>query len=422
MPLTAVAFFVAALLFYYRGVYTAPAIPAPSPYDIQSPVLEYAAPAPELSKAAHGRAVVFDASHRNRFSPREISVLTSQIASRGYTVQIAGNFSSLSTAEHTKILESALREANSLVVISPNAAYTPEEVTLVRQFVERGGRLLLIGDPTRENQINSLADAFGIYFRSDYLYSLSDYQLNYQYIRIRDFRPDEITQGLQQISLYSASSIISDGPGLAVASDITRSSLVHQPGPYYPLVRSAAGQVVAISDSTFMVPPQDKVADNGRLVSNLASYLTQPSRRYTLSDFPEFFQGDPQVLLAQPELFADGRKLQGILTDLGVVSQMRGTEDPSRDMVFLGLFEDAPRVAQYLEPAGVRIGTHVTTPAGAFPRQEMAVLVLYRSQGRHVLVGLADTPDILSNLVDSLRPNSDFRQGVVDELVGVYPR
>jgi ABC-type uncharacterized transport system. len=46
-------------------------------------------------------------------------------------------------------LEEALRPASALVVVAPGRAFSPPEVAAVRRFVARGGRLLLVADPTR---------------------------------------------------------------------------------------------------------------------------------------------------------------------------------------------------------------------------------------------------------------------------------
>ena len=46
--------------------------------------------------------------------------------------------------------------------------------------------MLLIGDPTRDNQLNRLAERFSITFQPDYLYNTLEYDLNFQRIFMSD--------------------------------------------------------------------------------------------------------------------------------------------------------------------------------------------------------------------------------------------
>ena len=46
-------------------------------------------------------------------------------------------------------LAEKLRRADSFAVILPQVAYTETEAALVKQFVQKGGKLLLVSDPAR---------------------------------------------------------------------------------------------------------------------------------------------------------------------------------------------------------------------------------------------------------------------------------
>ena len=65
----------------------------------------------------------------------------------------------------------------------------------MERFVDKGGKLLLVSDPTRPNQINVLAKKFGLEFRPDYLYNTVEYDQNFRHIFVRDFQPDALTNG-----------------------------------------------------------------------------------------------------------------------------------------------------------------------------------------------------------------------------------
>jgi hypothetical protein len=416
--LFAVAFFLGAYFFFYRGGYDSPpAIPIPLE-KIVPPSSSFTS-FTEVPPIQRGLLLV-DATHRNDFTKEEIGTLLSRVADRGYAVEFLGNFRSVDSRIRLELLEAGLRQADTFAVILPGDPYSQQEGDAVARFVRKGGKVLLLADPGRFHQINSLAERFGIAFQPDYLYNVVQYDLNFQDIFVSHFRPDELTRGLSQIVLYTAGSIKSSGPALAFTDGNTRSSLIQRGEPYYPLVRGSEGQVVGISDLTFMIPPQNSILSNDRLVSNIADYLTASVRAFELTDFPHFFQGQVDILLGRSSLFTVGTELKSILTDFQLGSEIRGVEDLTRNAVYLGLYEDAPDVAQYLDVARVRVADTLRTPfTPDIPLVGTGIILLHRGQERHILVILGDSPGTLAELVKRLG-SGNFRDGLVADFVGVY--
>ena len=415
--------FAAAFLVFYRGNYAGP----------PNGEMEYAPPAvvsaadgtqwtPSVGERAGG-LVLLDTLHSNGFSSREILTLRTRVVAQGYDLELLGNFARVSVAERRTQLAERLREADSLVVITPLLAYSAGEVDLIEDFVRKGGKLVMVSDPGRRDQMNTLAQRFGVQFRPDYLFNQVENSQNYQNIFVRDFRPDELTAGLDTVVLYTAGSITSSGPGLAVADASTESVVAENNGDLYVMARAANRNVVAISDFTFMIPPQDSTLDNDRLLSNIIDYVTTSDRVFDLADFPHFYRTGPddgvQVLLGRPELLGSGAKLKNGLEDYGISADIQGTEDVSRDTVFLGLHDDALQVRQYLQAAGVRVDDMVGMPFGLeLDPAGTAVTVLDREGGRHVLILLADTPAVLDRAVTRLL-SGGFRSDLVSEVTGV---
>ncbi len=425
VPVLAVIVFAASYFYFYTGSgYSAP----PSP---EAPVAHLTAPVSTVGvfedrpRVSRGTLVV-DGLHGNNTSRAELSAFLSLVADRGYDVKILGEsarfggFLSSKPSVSFKRLEEELRGADSLLVAVPQDRYSPDEVDLVEEFVARkGGKLLLIGDTTRRNELNTLAGRFGVSFQPDYLFNTVEYDLNFQNVIVRDFLPSEITRGVGQISLYSTTSIKGPKPGLAVADGNTRSSMSESPGPFYPLVQAGDGRALALGDLTFMVPPRNSVLDNNRLLANIADFLTESEREFTLSDFPHFFRGGVDILLGSPELLdlasSLGKSIPG--------STVSPAEDISRDAVFLGLYEDAAEVAQYLQLAGVQVdgieGSLRTPFTVDMDTGGTGVALLHGTDDRSVLVVLADSQKSLGKLVDQLQFGG-FRDGLVGDLVGVY--
>ena len=438
-PAVALAFFIAALFYYYRGNYDAPPSEAVAIQDLTPPVSTFTtlAEPPPL----HDGTLVVDAAHSNGFTQAELSAFLSTVAARGYSLDFLGELSvsrgfggfggfdgggSLGASERLGLLEEKLRGADSLVVIQPDDSYSKEEADLVERFVtEKGGRLLLIADPSRDHQINSLAERFGITFRPDYLYNQVEYDLNYQNIYVSDFRPDELTDGLGRIALYTAGSLESFGGGLAISDANTKSTVVETIEPLYPMVKADQGGVVALADLTFMVPPQNTILDNPRLIANIADFLTTSQREFHLADFPHFFgrqDGQVDILLGRSSLLNAGSQMKNVLSGFQLESQIQGVENLNRDTVYLGLYDDAFNVAQYLQLAGIQIdgkGDLRTLFTPAIGRDGTAVAVLHRSGQRRVLVILGDTAEEVAGVLDRLG-SGDFRDGLVGDFVGVY--
>ena len=419
------AFLVVYFYFYGVGGYDAP---PPTVLPIEG----ITAPSSELrlfdeSPLIQKGTLLIDGIHGNDFTKSELAALISRVNDRGYEVEFMGtvgrfgNFSSLSESPRLTLMTEKLRRADSLAVILPIDDYTPEEVDLVERFILRkGGKVLLLADPTRRHQINSLAERFGLSFQTDYLYNTTDYDLNFQNVFISNFREDEVTKGLEKIALYTAGSIRTPNPGLAFTDGGTHSSMLEQIEPFYPLVKAAEGRVLALSDFTFMIPPRNAILDNNKLISNIADYLTSSQRSFELADFPGFFKDDVDILLGNSELFDVGGDLKDGLAAFRINAEVRGVEDITKDMVYVGLYEDSADVAQYLELAGLGVDDVIRTPfTPDIQREDTAIIMLNSGPERQVLVILGDSESALRDVVVRLSRGS-FRDGLVGDFVGVY--
>ena len=422
LPIFAAAAFGAAFFFFYRGSYdppprvdipfqqiTAPRVPSGAFVD---------SPAAQVRKGL----LLVDALHGNAFAENEIITLSSRVANRGYDVELIGGTLDRINGSLQQ-LEEKLRRADSFLVILPQQPYSEAEAALVERFVRKGGKLLLVSDPSRPQQINTLAARFGLDFQPDYLYNVVEYDLNFRHILVREFQPHELTAGLDAITLYAAGSIRSSGPGLAFTDSNTRSSVVETTESLYPIAWGDRRNVLAIADFTFMVPPQNSLLDNDKLVSNIADYLTSSEREYDLADFPHFYQVGPEngidILLGQPSLWDIGVEVRNGLAAYGLSSRIRGVEDLSRDTVFLGLYEDALQMDQYLQAAGIRVDDTLGAPfAPDLDPEGTALTVLDQDQDRRVLIVLADTPETLTGAVARLLAG-EFRDDLVSDFVGV---
>lgn len=251
-------------LFYYRGFYIAPPSEMPSYEQIVAP-LEPSTDYTDEYEQGEG-TVLLDLAHDSAFGVEELNVLTSQLISRGLTIEF------FSVGDD---LEEELSEANAFIVVCPQEKFSKEERETVEEFVSSGGKLLLIADPTRPSKINSISLKFGLIFEPDYLYNMKENDANFRNIFIAEFKESEITKDLEKIALYTAGSITSANC-TAFVDQNTFSSLIETRKELSPMALANGSKVLAIYDLTFITEPYNGILDNNKLISNIANWLASP--------------------------------------------------------------------------------------------------------------------------------------------------
>ena len=408
--------FLAPTVYFYRGLYQPPPAPSPAWGKLISP----STPAPYSESTPQTRAgtLLLDLAHDNSFSLEEVAPLLERLLVRGYTI----DYLKVERKEEVdEKLEEGLRRADALAVILPRQAFTPPQVELVVKFVGKGGKVLLVSDPTRTVDLDALASPFGLVFQKDYLYNLKENDGNFRNIYVRDFASHPITQGLGRIALYATSSISPSTLGLARTSPDSQSSLLSGPGPYSPLALS--GRVLGIGDLTFMMEPYNSIGDNNRLVSNIADWLTTSQRSFLLEDFPHFLRGPVTVGLGREEALEAGLKMRGLLQALGKDSRVQSYS--SGDSLFLGLLLDAGAIKEALQAAKITVETKDKTVlslkvAGLGDVYKEGTSLLYLPEkGNPALIILSDTPENLKEVVAELESGA-FRQGQVSDRLAIH--
>lgn len=317
--------------------------------------------------------VLLDRAHDNDFNLSEIGFLDSRLSARGFEL-IPFNGGDLA---------GALRPVNAFVIIAPLDTYSMEEVRVVKDFVDRGGRLLMVGDPTRflvgfeedavsltytidndDIPLNSLANAFDIAFQGDYLYNTAESEGNYRNIILKQtgFGENRLLDGLLQLAFYGSHSIQvgPEGERLLTADSGTWSSATDRPGELALGVTSGDRQVVALGDIDFLAEPYYTVYDNGRFIAQLADFLVEDDREYVLADFPYFFEDEIQLVFAGrpdlgPDAFDEIIALQGAFRQTSKDLTLAAEPADDQDILYLGLYNQAEELADILEEAGVTL-------------------------------------------------------------------
>jgi hypothetical protein len=374
--LIALLLFLAPVAYRYLRYYGLPGTTASSlPQFNPANILPVATPSgfdfvddPEVG---HG-FVLLDQAHGNDFVAAEIASLDARLAARGYNM--------LSYTGDDE-LAAALRPASALVVIAPMQHFSSDEVRAVSDFVNRGGHLLLIGDPTRfqvafeeselgfsvninndDLPLNDLANEFGIVFRGDYLYNTTAGESEGNYRNIVLDRPafaeERLAEELEQIVFYGSHSLeVSAGAEpLFTSGTNTWSSQTQRSGELVLAATGGAGRVLALGDLTFLADPYNRVSDNARFIAHVADFLVEPARDYILADFPYTFdQPVDVVFLGNPALgpsaFSNIGRLQEQFALAGQQLTIRSEPQEDHDTLYLGLFSQASDLSGLLDRA-----------------------------------------------------------------------
>lgn len=232
-----------------------------------------------------GRVLV-DLSHGNTVSWLDLDVLSGKLVEKGVPLAFTKSW---------RDIEDNLHNSSALIVATPTSAYTDREARIIEDYVEKGGILILFFDPSVEYvsipslayPINTLASRFNIYFAAGYLYNQVEnfgfYRNIYAYIA-EEAVGNPIVSNVSRIALFTATHIYSPNPALAYTSSNTYSSTAEKPGRYIVAVygRRGSGLVIAFSDLTFLQEPYCYIADNLKLIENIASIIarnTPPAER-----------------------------------------------------------------------------------------------------------------------------------------------
>ncbi len=308
--------------------------------------------------------VVVDYSHSNAFFIEELNTLFSKVVARGFSVEVLLN-PELAEEEEPQGLADKLRYAKALVLPVPRIEYTADEVLAIENFVERGGRVFIIGDPTRTvvvEALNSIASSFGIIFSNDYLYSLENNDNNYRNVVYTNFSDSPITAGLDDSSkviLYSGSSVNAPGYEVILGDDSVESSTSEGGRERAAAVLTTEGQVLAIGDLTFFGEPYSAAENNGTLINNIADFLTSGQPEFKLTDFPIFFNTNVDIVFDDPLIFNNQFENAATLKEfleaedhtVNFVNEM-GNEN---DVIFVGRYDAPENVAEFLEAANIAI-------------------------------------------------------------------
>jgi hypothetical protein len=349
-------------LWFYQGFYfRSPFDQAPDYEKFMVPLPTLATqPAPEFIEKGFSKKVLIDYAHTNRFNLAEIDSLTQALLHLNASIELD---------KDGKELTNKLQGADAYVIIAPTTAFNIESIRTVEKFVKRGGRLLIVADPTRtyqnyyvdvQNSIlyaNQVVDPFRIAFKTDYIYSITHNEGNYRNVFAIPAEKNKLNHDIDNIVFYGAHPLTGVLVPLLKGDKTTLASGTDQGGDSVMAASSMDGRVLALGDMGFMVTPYHQVADNHRLVLNIAEFLAGESRPRSITDFPNLFTR-PVVILETEDLNKD-KNLLVELSSLQSAYESQGLEiaisrqpEEGKDLLILGIYPSSPVLSNYLLSSG----------------------------------------------------------------------
>ena len=411
-------------LWFYEGIFPHEAtVSIPDYVELSAPIAPLGAePAEEEISKATGKVVVVDWAHENQFYISELEEMVNALVERGAEIEIIQS----DFLNPGLPLYERLKYATAYVSITPNKIFSDTDVQLLSRFVNRGGRLLVISDPTRREEsfgysigsvtaANSLLAPFDLSFSDDYLYNLIENEGNYRNVLFSYFGEDTLTEGLSTVAFYGVRSIITKtGTPLIIGDQNTLSSRTDTSGEWAAAARSLDGRVIAIGDLTFLTPPYDQVADNPLLTTRLVDFLLGGEKLRDLSDFPYLFNQPVAILKTETfDLAAETlwsiMGVQGTLTSQGLPLTLVSEPSSDMDLIIFDLYSPSEDVQPYLElfedvvlPIDAEDGFLTVPCFGGINPAGIGLVLLSRAEERTTLVLLAETNDELLTLAEML--------------------
>jgi eukaryotic-like serine/threonine-protein kinase len=144
--------------------------------------------------------------------------------SSGFANLLQQNGYSISKLTGPTITADELKGYDVLIIMTPYRNFTDEEVDTIKEFVNNGGGLLLVGstwgnrDGDENFSFNKIARGFGVSFANNEVLTDTQHYLFFSYfVKVADLRPSPITSNITEYYSILGTYIKDPGPSTAVA-------------------------------------------------------------------------------------------------------------------------------------------------------------------------------------------------------------
>jgi hypothetical protein len=224
---------------------------------------------------------------------RSVSPLVSALVENGHEVV----FYDGGPTSNVK-LSQTLEDADAFLTVG-SATYTPTERNTLEQFVDGGGRTLIVSNPGSTGDVAQIASAGGLYTDPGYLYNLEQNDNNHLGVYAEPAGDSSLTDGVDRVVLRGATPVgSSSGDAVLETTNGTTLSTTRKAGTYGVAARN--DNVAVIGDAAFLTPENVHRVDNDVLAGNLADFLVTGEEPTTEFGTDSGIGGPNQPPIAQP--------------------------------------------------------------------------------------------------------------------------
>lgn len=247
----------------------------------------------DAGAGAGDKVVLFDMAHANAVDEGDVQPLVTALVEQGHEVRFVGATSSGPDGG----LNQSLAQADAFVSIAPGQRFTGDEARGLADFAERGGRVLLMAEPTSSSAAPQVAGGapaqpggsggtltqvsarFDVAVGTGYLYNMGENANNYRHVYATPAGNGPLVEGVDRVVLEGAVPVTTARgvqPALT-ATEGTQLSSTREADEYAVAARN--GDVAVVGDASVVQPGAVTRADNEVLVGNLVEHLVTGSKR-----------------------------------------------------------------------------------------------------------------------------------------------
>ncbi|MBI2005522.1 MAG: hypothetical protein HYS80_02045 [Candidatus Aenigmarchaeota archaeon] len=163
-----------------------------------------------------------------------------------------------------------------LIVISPNATYTQDEMEILAKAVKNGMTLILLGEKESASSLNELSVNTGILLNDEKVYDLTNYWLFYRNPVLGEFVEHNLTVDLERVVTHDVCSLTVVKPADVVVhtKETASSSLRVEKGrlSVVAIAEIGDGKVLVICDTNIFTNKNIELFDNLVFARNIVNW------------------------------------------------------------------------------------------------------------------------------------------------------
>lgn len=238
---------------------------------------------PNADLADTNGEVVIDAAASNRFERADIQPMIAAINRVGYEA----------TIDSSRDYEDKLANADALIIIDPGSEYSEGNLDEIEEFMNDGGRVLVLGEPnrvnlrvslfgatiqTQESSLTTFENRFDLQFNTEYVYDQDNNDGNFRRPIVSphddaEISPSNTIDNANNVVMYTPTEVKSTSiaePVLVTSSSAKQSG---QDGESTRTVAIRDGNLLAVGDASFIGAERHNVGDNDVFLTAVVEFL-----------------------------------------------------------------------------------------------------------------------------------------------------